>query len=323
MYFWNYPKYSVQPLGVVDTITNHFDLTAGKTPVLYTNGGGYVAGQNKFGDIGKMQKFDPTHGITADGTVTTLLFWFGSKKQGVGTAAFTPTIWADNAEMPGAVLGTATPFTVAQIDTMLMAYSPIGPNAALRGIYNVSATFSSPVTIPVNKTFWAGFTFTYAAGDSAGLFSSFDPNGTDAPGLTGDFLEATTHTFEQWSDNSYHSFNDGTINTWQLDIALGIYPVVDLTVSINESNGNIISLQNIPNPASNNTIINYELKETGNVSISVVDITGKEIISLAQGIQTQGNHKVKIDVSTLPAGMYFYTLTAGNYKATRKIAVVK
>jgi len=319
---------SVQPMNVIDTITNHWDpifpQPSVDTAVTYNSGSGYVAGQNDYGDIGKMQKFDPTYGISsANGTITNLLLWFGAKTQIAGTAAFTATIWADNAGVPGTVLGTAPVFTISQIDTSIAALATIGPPTAVEGAYNVVATFGSPIAIPTNQTFWAGITFTYANGDSAGLVTSRDGIPADGIGTSGNFLDASTHTFEKWSDNSWHSFNDATTNTWQLDIALAVYPVVDFVVGVNENNNTVASLQNFPNPAINNTMIYYSLQETANVELSVFDVTGKKLSTLNQGMQSTGNHNFKLNVSNLSTGIYFYTITAGDYKMTNKMSVVK
>lgn len=316
---------TVQPMNVVDTLTAHFNISAGGDPFLYSSqGGGYVAGQNGYGDLAKAQKFDATYGVTAGGTINAVLFWFGGKKQNAGTASFTPTIWDDNGGIPGTVLGTGASFTVAQIDTSPAAYSLIG--SPTEGVYNVTSALSAPVAIPVNQTFWAGFTMTYAAGDSAGLVTSTDSTAQDGIGVTGDFSDANTHTFELWDPSPWTTFNDGTIGpgpTWGLDIAMAIYPVVDLTINVNENNNHVVSLHNTPNPAVNSTTISYALKEAANASISVFDITGKQVRTYPQGIKTAGSHTLKIDVSNLNAGMYFYTLTAGKYKMTGKMNVVK
>lgn len=323
---------SVQPMNVVDTLANHWDVIAPvpvDNAVTYSSqGGGYVGGQNGYGDLAKAQKFDATYGVAyPNGSITNLLLWVGAKKQNAGTAAWTPTIWGDNAGIPGTVLGTATPVTVAQMDTSAAGIlGLIGSSTAVEGAFNINAVFSPAIAIPGNQIFWAGFSITYAAGDSAGLVTSRDTTGQDGIGVTGDFFDATTHTFELWSPSPWTTFNDGTIGpgpTWGLDIALAVYPVVDFVVGVNEQNTNVLSLSNIPNPATDNTTIHYELKEAGDVSISVVDITGKEVFAQSQGVKVQGNHQMKLDVSALNAGMYFYTLTAGNYKMTSKMSVVK
>lgn len=322
----------VEPMTLtMDTLTNHWHViypvaVGSDTALTYSacSSSSYVAGNNCYGDKSKVQKFDSAYGVTTSyGTITSILFWFGAKVVGAGTATYTPTIWSDNGGKPGTVLGAAPSFTISTLDTNFYANQHIGPLTAIKGMYNNAATFSSPIAIPANKKFWAGITYSYAAGDSAGLVTSYDYGQGDAAGLTGDCKEASTYTFEQWSSNAWHSFNDGTTSSWQLDVALAVYPVISFSSAVNELNSNVYGLKNYPNPASNNTMISYSLKESANVEVSVFDVTGKQIISFAQGMQTVGNHNLKLDVSNLNSGMYFYTIAAGANKMTSKISVVK
>ncbi len=311
----------VHPMNTNDTITAHWDviypMPSVDTAVTYSDlGGGFVAGQDSYLDKAKAQKFDATYGVTSsNGSITNLLMWVGAKIQATtpGNASWVPTIWADNAGKPGTVLGTSTAITVAQMDTSSAALQLIGPITALKGAYNLNAAFSPAVAIPVNQIFWAGYTITYDSGDSAGLVSS----------TNGNFPDAVTHTFEQWSDNSWNSFNDGTTNSWQSDVALAVYPVVSIATHIEESNSSIASVKNVPNPANDNTIIYYLLKESSNVELSLFDVTGKKLMSTNEGLQASGNHKIKLDVSSLLSGVYFYTISAGDFKMTSKMSVVK
>jgi hypothetical protein len=314
---------SVQPMSTVsDTITAHWGrilpYPSVDTATLYTcspTKHSYLAGHNQYGDMAKAQKFDSQYGVAnASGTITNLLMWVGDKKLGTtpGNASRIPTIWADNAGVPGTVLGTATPVTVALMDTSIAAKHLIGPSSGPMGIYNINATFTTTISIPVNHTFWAGFTITYdAAGDSAGLITT-----------RGAEFKDSTHTFELYTPapGTWASFKAD----WGLSLALAVYPVLNVTTAgVNEFNSNISALQNYPNPASNNTMISYSLKETANVNLTVYDIAGKKLSDLSQGIQSAGNHNVKLDVSNLSSGMYFYTIIAGDNKMTSKITVVR
>jgi len=317
---------AVQPMNTNDTITAHWDViypVPVDTPVTYSCSAlnpshSYVAGQNQYGDLAKAQLFDATYGVTTtNGTITNLLLWVGGKLQNAGTGSWVPTIWADNAGTPGTVLGTATPVTVALMDTSVAAKKRIGPLTALKGIFNVNAAFSPAIAIPVSQKFWAGFTITYAAGDSAGLITSRDGRYTTTG--NGNFVDAITHTTSQWSDNSWNNF----VTDWGLEVALGVYPVLSVATDVHENNNFIAALQNMPNPATNNTTITYSIRESANVVLSVFDVTGKQVISLVQGMQTAGNHNLKLDVSNLNSGLYFYTISAGDYKMTSKMSVVK
>ncbi len=319
---------------VRDTLTNHWDrmlplANAIDTAVVYKlpGGTGYIAGMNSDGDKAMAQKFDPSYGVSQGGTVEALLLWFGAKIMGSGSASFAATIWSDNGGKPGTALGI-TQFNISSIDTSYATQAYIGVvPTAIRGAYNVIATFPNPIAIPANKTFWAGVSFTYASGDYAGFITSRDKAQGDAPGLTGNCPEASAYTFEQRQDGTWLSFNDGTGiagPTWAMDIAFGIFPVVQFgAVGINEPNSLVASLANMPNPAADATTIVYQIKAESDVTLSVFDVTGKELVSLNQGIQGAGAHSVKISVSELPAGMYFYTLHAGNSIAAQKLIIAR
>ena len=66
--------------------------------------------------------------------------------------------------------------------------------------------------------------------------------------------------------------------------------------------------QNYPNPFNPNTVINYEVKNQSHISLKVYDVSGKEVMTLADQIQTKGNSSVTFDGSNLSSGIYFYKL---------------
>ncbi|MBN2091255.1 T9SS type A sorting domain-containing protein [candidate division KSB1 bacterium] len=80
--------------------------------------------------------------------------------------------------------------------------------------------------------------------------------------------------------------------------------------------------QNYPNPFNPSTIIEYTLPVPSQVELKVYDILGNEIQILMNGRQPAGRYRVQFDSGGLPAGIYYYTLRADNYKETRKMVVV-
>ncbi|MFC1568988.1 MJ1477/TM1410 family putative glycoside hydrolase [bacterium] len=90
--------------------------------------------------------------------------------------------------------------------------------------------------------------------------------------------------------------------------------------------------QNYPNPFNQQTVINYQLpvRQTDGgsstacwVRIQVFDILGREVDVLVDEMQTVGYYKVYWNASTVPSGIYFYQITAGAFKAVRKMGLVK
>lgn len=100
--------------------------------------------------------------------------------------------------------------------------------------------------------------------------------------------------------------------------------VTDNTSSISENTSVINSLgQNIPNPFNNSTIINFSLTSNEMVSFEVVDVTGKVVKSMALGFQGVGSHTIELNANEFNKGIYFYSLTAGDSKMTKKMVVSK
>ena len=81
--------------------------------------------------------------------------------------------------------------------------------------------------------------------------------------------------------------------------------------------------QNIPNPFNNTTAINYSIVSTDEVSFKVVDVTGKLVMTINEGVKTSGNYSININAEDFPSGMYFYTLTSGDTSITKSMTVSK
>ncbi len=82
--------------------------------------------------------------------------------------------------------------------------------------------------------------------------------------------------------------------------------------------------QNYPNPFNPATEISYSLPKTVNVSLNVYNVLGQKVATLVNNkLEHAGNYKVTFNASSLPSGIYFYTLQAGSFRATKKMVVLK
>lgn len=79
--------------------------------------------------------------------------------------------------------------------------------------------------------------------------------------------------------------------------------------------------QNIPNPASDITRINYTLNVPSEVTLTVTDMTGRIVSTVDQGTQSAGAHNIEIDVRDLSSGVYTYTMTVGAEQVTKQLIV--
>ncbi|MDE0010231.1 MAG: T9SS type A sorting domain-containing protein [Candidatus Poribacteria bacterium] len=92
-------------------------------------------------------------------------------------------------------------------------------------------------------------------------------------------------------------------------------------------------LPNYPNPFNPETWIPYQLATDAEVRVSIYTAEGKLVRTLALGYQEAGVYQSRSraaywdgrnDVGErVASGVYFYTLTAGDFHATRKMLVIK
>ena len=83
------------------------------------------------------------------------------------------------------------------------------------------------------------------------------------------------------------------------------------------------SIENYPNPFNPSTIIQYQLKESGFVSIKVYDTLGREIAVLVNKEQPSGRYSVTFDASKLTSGIYLYTINAKGFNTVKKMLLLK
>jgi hypothetical protein len=86
--------------------------------------------------------------------------------------------------------------------------------------------------------------------------------------------------------------------------------------------------QNYPNPFNPITQINYELPDNGFVSITIYDVIGHEVKSLINMEQEAGYRSTHWNATNnlgkpVPAGMYIYTIHAGEFRSTKKMVLLK
>lgn len=93
---------------------------------------------------------------------------------------------------------------------------------------------------------------------------------------------------------------------------------------VNDIAENKINLNAFPNPFSNSTNIFYELKESANVTITVFDVLGNKVETLANNVsQNQGKQSVEFDAENHPAGIYLVAVNIGDQVYTKRVVLTK
>lgn len=142
-----------------------------------------------------------------------------------------------------------------------------------------------------------------------------------------------TIAFVQGAGDSYsvknYSYTDGNLvarryfyQLKQVDID-GRYKY-SMVVSANLSTRDGYSLeQNFPNPTggSQYTTIRFTLPRRTNVTLSLYDLNGRLIQTLATGNRDAGTHAIPFDPSKLSTGLYYYKLQTEDFTDTKKMTV--
>jgi len=81
--------------------------------------------------------------------------------------------------------------------------------------------------------------------------------------------------------------------------------------------------QNYPNPFNPTTVIAFQLSEASEIELSVHNIAGAKVATLAKGKFTQGRHEIEFDATGLASGIYIYLLKARGEIQYRKMVLLK
>lgn len=81
--------------------------------------------------------------------------------------------------------------------------------------------------------------------------------------------------------------------------------------------------QNYPNPFNPTTTIGFTLSTAGEIDLTIYNILGGKVSTLANGHYTAGAHTVDFNGVDLPSGTYFYTLQANGQQETKKMILMK
>lgn len=105
----------------------------------------------------------------------------------------------------------------------------------------------------------------------------------------------------------------------------GSYKAVDIKilslVGLEEAEGAILQTLAYPNPVNDMLNLEISMLESTHANISVVDMLGREVISLGEVSLATGNNKFEINTSNLSNGAYFVKIISNAGITSKKISV--
>lgn len=286
---------------------------------------------------------------TANFTVQTVGYAFGTNLQtytlspALAAAASSPTLTSEANKSAQKYSFTGTALVT---DIIVFAGIAEGSGIVSAKVYGENATTKAPSTqiggtaTKALNTFTGNDVFTFASPisiTSGNFFVSIETTpiggaGLDTLAILSSTVGCSSTDSLSWRYNTVTPTNPVLSSSWRNvkaafggNLDLAIFPVLDITTGLSNgiSKGNLTLLAAFPNPATNDVSINFGLNQTSKVEIEIYDVTGKMVNSIKLDELEAGNHTSKINVSSLNAGVYMYSVKSENAKMFSKFTIAK
>jgi len=138
--------------------------------------------------------------------------------------------------------------------------------------------------------------------------------------ITSVIIDTANSIFRMWYTGSRNpNYYLPHIGYAQSPIILGIADNI-----LNDIPQGFILSQNYPNPFNPVTTINYQLPQASKVTLSVYNILGQKVATLANSGQSAGYYKVEWDATGFASGLYFYRMeTDKGFIQSKKLILMK
>lgn len=105
-------------------------------------------------------------------------------------------------------------------------------------------------------------------------------------------------------------------------LSIPVDQILNNKVGVIERSNDLFEInQNYPNPFKGTTTIPVLLKRSTDVTISVTNLMGQTIYTRSYENNATGINQFEVSLPQAEAGIYFYTVEAGDYKVTRKMII--
>lgn len=278
-----------------DTIFNIPDTSS---LVLYTTGGGYLSGNNQYGDTHKGEYFNQ-NGISGNQVTGVIAYFYKNGNNGTGGNAsgnMAFQLYAGN--------NTAGP-TGAAVKSDNVTLGTLSTNGVQNGtLLGYVHTFSTPYTLTANE-FHAAVQLPTTAGDTVALYSRI----LNVP--------ATNTAWERQSNGTWYPYSSAS--AWNSVGAITLFPIVcPNSVGLAASSLNT-QVAIYPNPSTGVINFAFALTNQSDVKIEVTNILGQTVYS---SFEKAVSAEVKsINLGDVSKGVYLVTVSTSTEKLVRKVVI--
>jgi len=186
----------------------------------------------------------------------------------------------------------------------------------------------------VTANTWYRMIISVKNGETGGFYKIY-VNGelwVDGVGQTVDDRDALQTALHFFADNDGE---DSPINCSELgiwDVALTAEQATELGDATTSPSGifennpveNTSEIGQIyPNPSSVSTTVTYQVLTREDINFQILDMTGKVIRVIAEGVKAPGQHNLALATENLPAGTYYVRLKTDQSVSTKKLVIIQ
>lgn len=121
-----------------------------------------------------------------------------------------------------------------------------------------------------------------------------------------------------WRVRSVNEFGEGTWSPWRFFRTEG-----SSTSSVEELTLGVTNLTIAPNPTSEYIRINYVIPSTGMVTVSIADVSGNVVATIAKTEQYTGAYEIPFDASSLAQGVYVVTVNYNGIIKSARVSIIR
>jgi hypothetical protein len=70
-------------------------------------------------------------------------------------------------------------------------------------------------------------------------------------------------------------------------------------------------------------VVKFSIPQQEIVKIKIYDVMGREVMEVVNDNFQRGTYEIRYNFSSLPSGVYFYRMTAGDFSDAKKMMVVR
>ena len=286
---------------------------------------GYVTGTNVYRDIGKYQRFE----FYSSNYIIGAVLYFGLVDIDVSGVADTITVVLKGISNIASD-STEGVFTFGPSETNLASAKVTLDQVDTAGIGTL-VMFDQAVQMTGDE-FMADSFF---IGIEWELTNHLDTFALYSDSIGAELGDGYNRAWEKFEDGNYNDF--GCILSpsycWGYDIDMWIGAVHSSDV-VAIDNYDVIFPDRLmvhnayPNPFNPVTSLRYDLPQNEIINITIYDMMGRIVKTLVNGSQTAGFKSVQWDAKNdrndpVSAGLYLYTIQAGDFRKTKKIVLLK